>query len=235
VFTGVVSDTLTTCSGCHRLNRATGDFGTDGTMSFEGDEQAQDHKIPHLRNMYQKVGMFALNSVNPASPNIGDQIRGFGFEQSASVGTIDIFLSANVFNVSAQQRMQLEQFLMAFPSDHNPIVGQQITVPPGAGTRTDISGRLALFVQRALITAPVRECELVAKAVVQGRSAGWVMNTSQQFVPDDPAAPAVSLQMLLSQAAGSQAPLTFTCAPVGNGTRIGVDRDGDGVLDRSDN
>ena len=75
----------------------------------------------------------------------------------------------------------------------------------------------------------------LAKAVVQGRSAGWVMNSSQQFVSDDPAAPAGSLQMLLSQTAGAQAPLTFTCAPVGNGTRIGVDRDSDGVLDRADN
>ena len=233
-YNTVTSDILTTCNGCHRLNRAAGDFGTDGTMTFEGDEQSQDHKIPHLRAVYQKVGMFAFNSVNPVAVNLGDQIRGFGFEQAGSLGTIDLFLQANVFNVNPQQRVQVEQFLMAFPSDMNPVVGQQVTVAPGAASRTDISGRVNLLVQRALVSTPVRECEVVAKAVIQSRSMGWVMNSSQQFVPDDTAAPAVSLQTLLNQAAGAQSPITFTCVPPGNGTRIGVDRDSDNILDRNE-
>jgi hypothetical protein len=28
--------------------------------------------------------------------------------------------------------------------------------------------------------------------------------------------------------------VTFTCVPPGNGTRIGIDRDADGIPDRSD-
>ena len=48
---------------------------------FEGETQI--FKVPHLRNMYQKVGMFGM----PAVPvfdaadngNTGDQVRGFGF------------------------------------------------------------------------------------------------------------------------------------------------------------
>ena len=234
VYNSVVSDTLTTCNGCHRLNRPNGDFGSDSNMSFEGNEVAQDFKIPHLRNMYQKVGMFSINTVNTAVPNMGDQIKGFGYDQSGAVGTIDLFLSADVFNLSAAQRQQVEQFVLAYPSDMNPVVGQQVTVPPGAGSRTDISARVNLLVARASVTTPVRECEVVAKAVIQGRASGWVMNSSQQFVPDDSAAPTVSLQALLSQAAGAQAPLTFTCAPPGNGTRLGVDRDSDNILDRND-
>jgi YVTN family beta-propeller protein len=235
VFNNVVSDTLAACNGCHRLSRPVGDFGTEAGMAFEGNEVAQDFKIPHLRNMYQKVGMFSINTVNTAVPNMGPQIRGFGYEQAGGVGTIELFLNADVFNLSVQQRQQLEQFLFAFPSDMNPVVGQQVTVPPGAAARTDVSARVNLLVQRALVTAPVRECEVVAKAVIGGRSAGWVMNNSQQFVTDDAAAPTVSLQTLLNQASGAQAPITFTCAPPGNGTRIGVDRDSDNVLDRNDN
>ncbi len=74
----------------------------------------------------------------------------------------------------------------------------------------------------------------VGGAVIQSRSVGWVMNSAQNFVPDDAAAPAVSLTTLLSQAAAAQAPVTFTCVPPGNGTRIGVDRDADNQLDRND-
>src|SRR5262249_12414561 len=43
---------LITCQQCHR-----NPFGTDGLSSFEGEPQ--EFKIAHLRNLYQKVGMFA--------------------------------------------------------------------------------------------------------------------------------------------------------------------------------
>ena len=45
-----------TCEGCHRLQPSLGHFGTDGRASFENEQQIV--KIPHLRNLYQKVGMF---------------------------------------------------------------------------------------------------------------------------------------------------------------------------------
>ncbi len=35
--------------------------------------------------------------------------------------------------------------------------------------------------------------------------------------------------------AASQGPLTYTCAPPGSGTRMGIDRDEDTVLDGLDN
>ena len=56
----------------------------------------------------------------------------------------------------------------------------------------------------------------------------------ENFVPDIANGTAVSLTTLLSQAANANAALTFTCAPPGNGSRIGVDRDGDNILDRND-
>ena len=76
-----------------------GFFGTDGRWSFENETQF--FKIPHLRNMYQKVGMFGM----PAAPFIvpgdndfmGDQIRGFGFLHDGAVDTLFRFHSAAVF------------------------------------------------------------------------------------------------------------------------------------------
>ena len=233
IYNTVTSDTLTTCNGCHVVNPAQNRFGTDGTMAIEGAGVDEDFKIPHLRNMYQKVGMFAENTQTTA-PFLGDQIRGFGFDNSGASGTISVFLSAPVFTLSATQRAQVEQFVLAMPSEMNPIVGQQVTVTPANVGQTDVRGRVNLLVQRATITSPRRECELVAKAVIQNVAKGWVMNGSQNFVPNAAAEPALTLQGMLDQVTASGTPVTFTCTPPGNGSRIGVDRDSDNVLDRDE-
>jgi mono/diheme cytochrome c family protein len=233
LYNTVTSDTISTCNGCHVLNPTQGRFGTDGTMAIEGPGVDEDMKIPHLRNMYQKVGMFVENTQTSA-PHLGDQIRGFGFDNSGASGTISLFLSAPVFSFSASQRALVEELAHAFPSDMNPIVGQQVTVTPANAARTDVRTRLNLLVQRAVVTTPRPECELVAKGVIQSQAAGWVMNSAQSFVPNIANGTALSLQALLDQAADANATLTFTCVPPGSGTRIGVDRDADGVLDKNE-
>ena len=233
IYNTITSDTLTTCNGCHVVNPAQGRFGTDGTMAIEGAGVDEDMKIPHLRNMYQKVGMFAENTQTSA-PFLGDQIRGFGYDNSGASGTISLFLSAPVFTLNATQRGQVEQFVLALPSDMNPIVGQQVTVTPANVNQTDVRGRVNLLVQRALVTSPRPECELVVKAVIQNISKGWVMNSSQSFVSDATSEPALPLQGLLDQVTAAGTSMTFTCTPPGNGTRIGVDRDADNVLDRDE-
>jgi hypothetical protein len=124
--------------------------------------------------------------------------------------------------------------VLAAPSDMNPIVGQQVTVTPSNRTRSDVSNRLNLLVQRALVTSPRAECELVAKGVIQNVAKGWVMNGSQSFVPNLSTESPLTLQALLDQAGTAGAAVTFTCAPPGSGTRVAVDRDADGVLDRND-
>src|SRR5262249_31512840 len=90
---GLTSGTQTafTCAGCHELDPAEGEFGTSKNGSFEGII-AQMFKIPHLRNMYTKVGMFGgvkINAFDAAdSGQLGNQIRGFGFTNEGSVDTM---------------------------------------------------------------------------------------------------------------------------------------------------
>jgi YVTN family beta-propeller protein len=231
-YNTITSDTLTTCNGCHVVNPAANRFGTDGTMAIEGGGVDEDMKIPHLRNMYQKVGMFGENTQVSSAPQVGDQIRGFGFDNSGASGTVFKFLSAAVFTLNTTQRANVEQFVLAMNSEMNPIVGQQVTVTPANASQSDITARLNLLVSRARVTSPRPECELIAKGVISGQQRGWVMNASQQFVPNKSGEAAQSLSGLLSQASTAGAPLTFTCVPPGNGTRFGVDRDANGTLDR---
>ena len=106
-YFGGVSDTFFNCNGCHTLDPAgnaefgvarPGFFGTDGKFSFEAEPQI--FKIPHLRNMYQKVGMFGMPRAPFFLPEsfsgadnafMGDQIRGFGFLHDGSVDTLNRF------------------------------------------------------------------------------------------------------------------------------------------------
>ncbi|HET7793188.1 MAG TPA: hypothetical protein VFL64_07370, partial [Rhizobacter sp.] len=233
VYNTVTSDQITTCNGCHVIDPVNKRFGTDGTMSIEGAQLDQDFKIPHLRNMYQKVGMFGTNSQVSTFTNVGDQIRGFGFANAGKFGTLVQFLGERVFaQLSATQRAQLEQYLMASPAEMNPVVGQQVTVTQANATQSDVTARLNLLVARAKVTSPLPECELIAKAVVSGVAKGWVLNSAGNFAPDKSTEAAVTQAALIAQTATAGAPVTFTCVPPGNGTRAGVARTGGSKLDR---
>ena len=128
LFFGARSDTFLNCNGCHVLDRdgnrkfpevtKPGFFGTDGRFSFEGESQF--FKVPHLRNLYQKVGMFGMAPPPPSSPlpfdpkqvapfgsllfaplanngPMGPQVRGFGFLHDGSTDTVFRFVSNVLF------------------------------------------------------------------------------------------------------------------------------------------
>ena len=118
--TELPSDRVHNCNGCHTLDRngnlgATqhpGFFGTSGRLSFESETQI--FKVPHLRNAYQKIGMFGSSpdSVHDVASVI-DQlnppvtaVRGFGFLHDGSIGKLEDFFSAVVF-VQATGNLQI--------------------------------------------------------------------------------------------------------------------------------
>jgi len=75
-------------------------------------------------------------------------------------------------------------------------------------------------------------CDLTVKGTIGGLARGWVYVGSNNFKPDRNADAVVSKTSLRNLAATSGQELTYTCVPLGSGTRIGVDRDEDGVFDR---
>ncbi|HEY5951526.1 MAG TPA: hypothetical protein VIV40_38795, partial [Kofleriaceae bacterium] len=104
------SDRFHNCNGCHTLDPngnlgATahpGFFGTDGKLSFEFETQI--FKVPHLRNMYTKIGMFGSSpdTIQPGTIVLQqgpatDQVRGFGFQHDGSLGTLEHFFTGLVF------------------------------------------------------------------------------------------------------------------------------------------
>ncbi len=233
LFFGPVTDTVATCNGCHTLDPGDGFFGTGGEQSFEGE--TQHFKVPHMRNMYHKVGMFGQSAGN--GPNTGDQIRGVGFLHDGSVDTIFNFLGAGVFNLSNTQQQRLEAFSLQFPSDLAPVVGQQVTLTATNGA--EANPRIDLLVFRAgqsfdslMLGGTVTECDLIVKGTVGGVERGWVREASGKFRSDTDEE---LFDGQLRALATSEGPLTYTCAPPGSGYRMGINRDEDAVLDGLDN
>ncbi len=249
-FPFLIGVTGFTCEGCHTLNPSQGFFGTDGTMSFENEVQI--FKIPHTRNMYQKVGMFGLPDGSffdiADNQHTGDQVRGTGFLHDGSVDTIFHFFRADVFANSGgnnsgfqndSQRRDMEAFMLAFDTDLAPVVGQQVTLNSTTLPLGDTTTRLTLLETRAgaafasqVLGGSTTECDLVVKGLVGGVMRGWLYDpVANSYEPDSTGEPDVSRASLetLANTAGQE--LTFTCVPPGAGVRVALDRDEDGVLD----
>ena len=227
------------CEDCHKLNVSARQFGTSGFMSIEGNNSSQDVKIPHLRNLYQKVGMFAY----PGSPSAaftgsnsqafaGDQIRGFGYSHSGHIDSLRNFMLGNPnFDVTDAEGEQINEFLLAFDSEMAPVVGQQVTVDAGNANAADVLARLDLLIARGLATQPRTECDLIFKGRINNESRGGVLLAAGTFKTDREADGNLTRAAILQLTTSANAQLTFTCAPPGSGTRMGIDRDRDGVLD----
>ena len=237
------------CNGCHTLDPSQGFFGTNGDASFENELQII--KVAHLRNLYQKVGMFGMMSIDFLNPgdngHKGDQIRGFGFLHDGSVDTVFRFFQATVFNNANgvgfnggdTQRRQMEQFMLAFDSDLAPIVGQQITLT--SSNSAAAGPRIDLLLQRAgatftskVLGGTTTECDVVVKGNVAGAARGWLRTSAGTFRSDRASEPLLNDVSLRALAATAGQELTYTCVPPGSGTRIGIDRDLDTYYDRDE-
>jgi YVTN family beta-propeller protein len=218
------------CQGCHVLDPSKGFFGTDGESSFENLPQVV--KIPQLRNLYDKVGMFGVPDVRLTNAEdngpTGPQVRGSGFEHDGSVDTLFRFLQASVFDGDTSlnvgfvggdpERRNVEQWLLAFDSDLAPVVGQQVTLRPdnaaAAGPRIDLLEARATtpFVSRILGASPM-ECDLVARAVVRGVPVAYRLQPDRSFVSASGATATDAAVRALATTVGQE--VTFTCMPPG--------------------
>jgi sugar lactone lactonase YvrE len=106
-------DRIHNCNSCHVVDRNgnagetahPGFFGTNGRLSFEAESQT--FKVPHLRNAYQKLGMYSpsvspghsLLSIPPfaSSAQPVPAVRGFGFNHDGIEGTPEQFFASVVF------------------------------------------------------------------------------------------------------------------------------------------
>jgi len=278
-----VVDTAFHCNGCHVVDREfnngstdkPGVFGTDGKNTFAFIQQFL--KIPHLRNQYNKVGMFGMannrkyladdiyTGMDPTwDPNndpddfqaffnhvffgnenqhMGDQIKGFGYTQEGAADTVFRFHTTIGFLPRAQGsvtpldpgsnselefspasfeiRRNLEDYLMVFPTNFFPIMGQQVILTEDNGD--EVGPRIDLMMARA----DNGECDLVAR---KKTTQGFLYEGGGSFLRNK-AGLALITDVALRAKARNGKTVTYTCTPPGSGMRIALDRDEDGVLD----
>ena len=142
-----------------------------------------------------------------------------------------LFLNAPVFNLNNTQRQQLEQYIMAFDTGLRPAVGQQVTATSTTLNDASVTARINLLIGRS----QAGDCDLVVKGNLSGQARGWVFDVaSGQFRSDRASDALVSESTLRGQASAAGQERTYTCVPPGSGTRLGIDRDGDGFRDRTE-
>jgi YVTN family beta-propeller protein len=228
-----IDGNFASCGECHALNEAQGQFGSNGQITSDGEPQ--DFKIPHLRNLYQKVGRFGMpvNAGIVLGDNIdmGPQIRGFGFLHDGSVDTVARFFGIGVFQFSgnATLKAQMEQFMLAFDSNVKPIIGQQVTLT--STNSSTVASRLNLLIARA----SAGDSDLIVKGIFAGEMKGWRRRNDGLFQSDSSADSAVTDNQLRALAQTSGQSLTYTAVPLGSAVRMGIDRDEDNILDSDDN
>jgi hypothetical protein len=133
----------------------------------------------------------------------------------------------------------LEQFVLAFDTTFAPIVGQQITL---TSDNAAVAGpRIDLLIARAetpfvLVNQPdAHECDLIAKGVADGIERGYLFDPASATLQSDRVAePRLTDAQLRALATADDQQVTYTCAPSGEGVRLGIDRDLDGIYDQDE-
>ncbi|HZL98781.1 MAG TPA: hypothetical protein VFD43_00890 [Planctomycetota bacterium] len=217
-----------TCIDCHSLDPAAGNFtGSQATVNFDGESQL--FNTAQLRGAYEKEF---------------PQLTGTGLLHDGTIRDIAEFLDfeppgtgVSAFPLlTAADRAQVTAFVRAWDTGLSPLVGGQYTAAAGSDTQA-LYDFLDLAEVQAM--APHSNVDLVGKGQVLlpgggalpfGLRFGVEPGTRSQLYEVDNGG-WVSRGSLVSAVGAGTIDVTFTCVPPGLGTRLGLDRDEDGLYD----
>lgn len=207
------------CNGCHALP-----IGSDLTLDDPPvGPSFQSFKIAQLRNMHEKTGFSRASLTNN---------RGFGFEHDGNKDGLFNLLGPP-FNFppgppGAQQRRDVEAFMLSLATDTHPGIGQQVMFNGVNNGDAALVNRFNSFIS----IADTNQVGLVAKGRQNGIDRGYAYIGGNTFQSDRAGETINATTLRMSASAGNE--LTFTLVPAGSQTRIGIDRDEDGFFDRTE-
>jgi hypothetical protein len=185
-------------------------------------QESQDFKVPQLRAIYQKMNF--NNTSNAAS------IGGFGLVHDGTDPTLQVFLSRPVFTLirnNTKIKNDLAAFVQCFDTGTAPAVGYTRTLVATNVNTTVVSNDWSLLEAQAALT----NIDLIAKGTLDGKPHGLLYQPlSAKYRSDTTNLGGLTRSQLATKVlAGDK--LTIIGVPPGSGTRMGIDRDEDGVLD----
>ncbi|MEY2429652.1 MAG: hypothetical protein QOJ40_2537 [Verrucomicrobiota bacterium] len=248
---------LTTASGCITCHSLPAGLGTD--MHFNGSQWVQiatgtnsahhvalielersselPFKVPSLRNLFDKFGL-DFTRTNSRS--------GFGFSHDGSVDSLVRFVQDAFSITNDQTTADLTAFTLSFSgsdllpgsvTDVNRSPGlPSLDTPAAIGRQITINNpaRVPLIDSMvALALSSTSRVDLVVKGFKDGLPRGWFFDRSSGNMLSDRQSEIFTTNTVRALAAtGSEQ--TYTLVPRGLGKRLGIDRDGDGYLDRDE-
>ena len=208
-----------TCNTCHSLPN-----GTAGAIiPAAALRESQDFKIPHLRNVYQKLNV----TRTPGAASVG----GFGIVHDGSDPDLFAFLSREVFqrfSTNTTFKRDLDAFVQCFDTGLAPAVGYARTLHLENINSANVSNAWNLLESQA---NPRTNIDLIVKGTFDGKQRGFLYEpaTGTYLVDTMSLVPITRAQLRERVLAGDT--LTLMGVPPGSGTRLGIDRNLDGVLD----
>jgi hypothetical protein len=193
-------------------------------------------KVPQLRTEYRKVGFNATQTLNTA---------GFGILHDGSVDSIERFVSEPVFSTNSDQMVaDLTAFILALSGSDLPQGAATSPLePPGPPSKdtpasVGVQTTAAATADTALINSMVALADagkvgIIAKGNVGGVQRGYLYNGSGMWKSDRQAEALLPTAAFLALA-NATTPITVTVVPIGLQSRLGIDRDEDGWLDRDE-
>ncbi|HEY0548315.1 MAG TPA: hypothetical protein VGF13_01865, partial [Verrucomicrobiae bacterium] len=207
------------CNVCHGLPK-----GTEGGFTpAQALQEPQDFKVPHLRNIYQKL---RFNNAPGAQ-----SLLGFGLVHDGTDPNVAAFLSRPVFGplaADAIQRSNISAFVQCLDTGTAPACGYGRTITSNNVTSASVSNDWSLLEAQ---TVGGTNIDLIVKGMVDGVRRGFVYQTAQNnYKPDRQSlAPLTRSNLVAKILAGGT--ITIMGVPPGTGIRNGIDRDLDLVLD----
>ncbi len=210
---------IVTCNICHLYAGA----GTDQfIIPASLLQQPQPFKVPQLRNIYQKL---LFNNAAGAAT-----IDGFGVLHDGSDAGLFEFLSDPVFesfSTNTEIQTQLNAYELCFDTGTPPAVGYTLTVTAASVSNSQGVTNWATLESQAT----AGNIDLIVKGAIQGQPHGLTYDTvTNNYVTDTTGlGPFTHAQLVSFIVAGDT--LSPMGVPQGAGLRMGIDRNGNGVLD----
>ncbi len=206
------------CSTCHALPTGTNRV----IISAAQQQETQDFKAPQLRNVYQK--RYFSRSATAVS------LSGFGLHHDGIEPDFIAFLSRPVFGTFSNdttRKRNLSAFLNCFDTGIAPAVGYTRTI-----TATTLANGGADW---SLLESQVpANSDLVIRLLENGERHGFVYRPATNDYLGDQTGLGPLTRAALEAKIAAGATLTAMGTPRTSGQRLGVDRDGDAILDANE-
>lgn len=218
--TGLLFAGTKTCEECHTLPLTT----IPDVISTSVFLQTQSFNIGTLQNAYEKTG-FSKSSTN--------NNRGFGFSHDGTIDTIDAFLRQPMFTFSAgstgdTERLDMNSYVMSIARDTHTGVGVQVTLDGTNNNDSNVGTTLNVMRSQANLA----RVGFVVRGRQGGIARGYTYVSTNTFQSDRSGQTITYDALRAAASAGNE--LTWMMVPIGSQTRIGIDRDMDGFLDRDE-